>query len=241
MILSKENLVFALDVINQCLNARKQDDMKHIFAQLEEHLDISGAIVGQTQSLEQSHLSEARVEGYGCAKAWVEIYDNEGFASIDPVIPFAFQNTHPIRWVDAYRDASKQQGEFISQAQDFGLQDGISNAVMADRKNGHVTVVSTIFATPPSIEQITLLQNIMPHINEAVANPQLWDRPHLTEKELEVLRWVKDGKSYWETGQIMSISERTVKFHLSNIYKKLKVVNRSQAIYRALCLGYINL
>ena len=112
---------------------------------------------------------------------------------------------------------------------------------MADRKSGFITVVSTIFDEAPTPEQIILLQNILPHVNEAIVNPKMWDRPHLTEKELEVLRWVKDGKSYWETGQIMNISERTVKFHLSNIYKKLEVVNRSQAVYRAVCLGYINL
>lgn len=61
----------------------------------------------------------------------------------------------------------------------------------------------------------------------------------LTDRELEVLKWAKEGKSYWETSVIMDISERTVKFHLSNIYRKLNAVNRSQAIAVAVAYGYL--
>src|SRR5258707_175572 len=38
----------------------------------------------------------------------------------------------------------------------------------------------------------------------------------LTFKETECLRWCKEGKTNWEIGEIMSISEKTVEFHLSN-------------------------
>lgn len=55
--------------------------------------------------------------------------------------------------------------------------------------------------------------------------------PHsLTSKEKEVLLWVMQGKTSWEVGTILSMSERTVKFHLHNIYTKLNVVNRAQAV-----------
>lgn len=52
----------------------------------------------------------------------------------------------------------------------------------------------------------------------------------LTAQEAKVMRWVVEGKTSWEVGMILSISERTVKFHLANIYAKLKVVNRVQAV-----------
>lgn len=52
----------------------------------------------------------------------------------------------------------------------------------------------------------------------------------LTVQEAKVMRWVVEGKTSWEVGMILSISERTVKFHLANIYAKLKVVNRVQAV-----------
>ena len=55
----------------------------------------------------------------------------------------------------------------------------------------------------------------------------------LTCREREVLHWTAQGKGCWETGHIVGISERTVKFHLQNIYRKLNVVNRAQAVARA--------
>ena len=55
----------------------------------------------------------------------------------------------------------------------------------------------------------------------------------LTPRENEVLRWVGEGKNNWEIGSILSISERTVKFHLANIFRKLDVLNRAQAVASA--------
>ena len=52
----------------------------------------------------------------------------------------------------------------------------------------------------------------------------------LTNREQEVLQWTAKGKGCWEIGHIVGISERTVKFHLQNIYRKLNVVNRAQAV-----------
>jgi DNA-binding CsgD family transcriptional regulator len=52
----------------------------------------------------------------------------------------------------------------------------------------------------------------------------------LTARETEVLHWVAVGKSCDETGSILGVTERTVKFHLQNVYRKLDVVNRAQAV-----------
>jgi DNA-binding CsgD family transcriptional regulator len=52
----------------------------------------------------------------------------------------------------------------------------------------------------------------------------------LTTREKEILQWVSVGKSCGETGSILGITERTIKFHLQNVYRKLEVVNRAQAV-----------
>lgn len=62
---------------------------------------------------------------------------------------------------------------------------------------------------------------------------QLSGKP-LTAKELEILRWAVEGKTVWEISRIRSISQATVKFHLRNIYGKLQVTNRVQAVNEAL-------
>jgi DNA-binding CsgD family transcriptional regulator len=52
---------------------------------------------------------------------------------------------------------------------------------------------------------------------------------NLTKKEMEIMTWVTRGKTSHEIGKILEITERTVKFHLSNVYLKLGVCNRAQA------------
>lgn len=52
----------------------------------------------------------------------------------------------------------------------------------------------------------------------------------LTGKEQDVVKWVVEGKTSWEIGRILSTSERTVKFHLKNVYSKLNVSNRAHAV-----------
>ena len=48
-----------------------------------------------------------------------------------------------------------------------------------------------------------------------------------------------DGKTAWEVGSIMSISERTAVLHLQNAMRKLDCVNKHQAVLKALRLGLL--
>lgn len=61
----------------------------------------------------------------------------------------------------------------------------------------------------------------------------------LTAREKECLLWAAEGKTAWEIGQILNISERTIVFHLSNAGEKLGATNRRQAVARAIALGLI--
>lgn len=55
------------------------------------------------------------------------------------------------------------------------------------------------------------------------------DEPGLTRRELEILRLVADGHSNAQLARMLWVTEQTVKFHLSNIYRKLDVANRTEA------------
>jgi DNA-binding NarL/FixJ family response regulator len=56
----------------------------------------------------------------------------------------------------------------------------------------------------------------------------------LSEKEVEVLSELAQGKSNRQIAQAMWLSEQTVKFHLRNVYRKLGVANRTEALRLAL-------
>jgi DNA-binding NarL/FixJ family response regulator len=63
----------------------------------------------------------------------------------------------------------------------------------------------------------------------------------LTERELEVLRAVAQGKSNKEIGEKLGIATNTVQVHLRNIFGKLSVGDRTEAVAHALRQGWISL
>src|SRR5436190_717461 len=60
------------------------------------------------------------------------------------------------------------------------------------------------------------------------------------QRELDILKWIYLGKSNFEIGAILKISPLTVKNHVQKILRKLNVVNRTQAIGKALELRILN-
>jgi two-component system, NarL family, response regulator DevR len=61
----------------------------------------------------------------------------------------------------------------------------------------------------------------------------------LTPRELEILRLVADGLGNVQVAQKLWVTEQTVKFHLSNVYRKLGVSNRTEASRNAQLLGLL--
>lgn len=59
----------------------------------------------------------------------------------------------------------------------------------------------------------------------------------LSEREVQVLGWVRDGKTNAEIAQILDISPLTVKNHVQKILRKLDVCNRAQAVAKAASIG----
>src|SRR5215213_9528378 len=64
--------------------------------------------------------------------------------------------------------------------------------------------------------------------------------PPLTERELEVIRALAQGKSDRQIANSLGISEKTVRNHTSNIYRKLHIFDRTQAVIYALREGVID-
>lgn len=61
----------------------------------------------------------------------------------------------------------------------------------------------------------------------------------LTRREIQCLKWAAAGKTDADIADIVHISVPTVRFHITNAWRKLNVVGRTQAIHRAAALGYI--
>jgi DNA-binding NarL/FixJ family response regulator len=65
--------------------------------------------------------------------------------------------------------------------------------------------------------------------------------PSLTDRELEVIKALSQGKSNKEIARDLEISEKTVRNHASNIYRKLHIFDRTQAVLYAIREGLVDL
>lgn len=73
--------------------------------------------------------------------------------------------------------------------------------------------------------------SLVPLLNVRLAERDVMkDRTNeFTRREIEVLRMIAAGSSNKEIASVLNISERTVKNHISNIFKKIDVSDRTQA------------
>ena len=95
-----------------------------------------------------------------------------------------------------------------------------------------------------TIRQVVAGQSVLaPEITEQVfrllRSGQLGSSSLLTEREVEVLRFLSKGLTTAQTGSKMFISENTVKTHIRHILEKLEVSNRAEAVAKATQLGLI--
>lgn len=72
------------------------------------------------------------------------------------------------------------------------------------------------------------------NLTNAIAEPR--KRDALTAREKEILNWICRGKSNIEIGLILGLSPFTVKNHVQKILRRLNVLNRAQAVGKALAL-----
>lgn len=81
--------------------------------------------------------------------------------------------------------------------------------------------------------KMTLSSEAAQVLAQSVAQPQIHSE-QLTERERDVLHYMKDGFNNNEIAEKLVISLGTVKFHISNIFRKLGVDNRVEAVKLAI-------
>jgi DNA-binding CsgD family transcriptional regulator len=120
---------------------------------------------------------------------------------------------------------------------DFGIRTCLSLGVRGE--SGRCTYMA--FSNFDQAEQPKLRELIgllAPHIHLASMRCRPEQDPNyasvtgvqLSKKEAEVVKWLCEGKSNWEIATILHMTERAVRYHLTNIYEKLGAEYRAQVI-----------
>lgn len=180
--------------------------------------------------------------------AYAESFLDESLAKIDPVMQHCKRAAVPIIWDQDTYVTQGHGGLWEHQAR-FGYHTGVALALHLPEGRHFFLGVDRdqpLSKKPSTMTRIVAeLQLFAVHAQDAAfrifapAVPAL-DMPSLTPRELEALQWTMEGKTAWEVGAIMNISERTAVLHIQNSMHKLNCGNKHQAVLKALRLGLLH-
>ena len=174
---------------------------------------------------------------------WLNRYEANHYSDIDPVVEHLLQSTTPFTWseVVANRPVNSPERVVMNEARDFGIKEGAEIPVHEYGFGGATfSVFSSSFENFGSAwtENRNDLHVFCLYFHEKykqlVSTPLTVPTPNLTRRERECLVLTSRGKTAWEVGEILSISERTAKQHLSNATTKLGSYSKHHAVVKAI-------
>lgn len=83
--------------------------------------------------------------------------------------------------------------------------------------------------------------SLAPLLKQRMDDPESGNEEGLTRREMEVLKLIAEGLYNKEIADRLTISEKTVKNHVSNIFRKIEVSDRTQAAVFAIKNGYVEI
>jgi len=172
-------------------------------------------------------------------EAWLTRYRQGQYFWHDPVSLFSLTRTRPFSWKEARKGSRRTRvaSQIASEASGLGLADGIGFP-MGDPSSVQA-VVSLATDRPVELDTLgrEMLHLICLHAEMRaveIHDDNVTAIARLTEREREVLRWVANGKSHLDVGDILMLSERTVKEHLAHARVKLNATTTTHAVAKAI-------
>lgn len=247
--LSNSEANFIFDIMNNGLTCNSEEDFKtNLLSPIRE---LIGTEIGLST---WGKPSASRIEGainLDFPEEYVQIYRQYFFE--DPAFKLWLLNQKPFIFTKRYcnnpKGPLKTHLNCIATNFDFRTKRGVFHGLV---ENGLQFGSHYIFSRPNERlgkRHTFILELLIPHLHQALIRTLRKNgspfhknsRCPLTKRELEILQWIKEGKTGWEISVITKISENTVRFHIKNILKKLDAVNKTHAVAKAIESKWIEL
>jgi len=173
--------------------------------------------------------------------SWTDYYFERRYQAIDPVIVNAPRIEGPFLWDSMstrYR-LTRRQAAVMNQAREARLRDGVGVPLHGPFGSVCLLTFAAGDGHPDARAFLAKLGILSAQFHLAYsevgrADVGLPSVPRLSERERECLQWLAAGRSRAEVGEILHLSENTVRFHLKNVFKKLETNNRVLAIVKGI-------
>jgi LuxR family transcriptional regulator, quorum-sensing system regulator CviR len=247
-ILSKRDAILLLELVGRIAACTSDSELRRAILKLKdlipfEHATCLLARIDAPDGL----ILPSRITNINYSAEWVKLYMENQYHTCDPVFIENFSRFGLQNWSATFRKYNPPK-EFLFRAASFGLRKGYTQG-LRNIKGDTGSLMSISGETIElNVRTETVLGIVMPHIHQALLR---LDREHrlvknasvqgITAREREILDWIKWGKNTWDISILLGISERTVKFHVKSIMRKLDALSRAQAVAVAIQTGIIDL
>jgi LuxR family transcriptional regulator, quorum-sensing system regulator BjaR1 len=176
---------------------------------------------------------------------WRQRYFEKNYLPNDPAQLHLARSIDPYTWSDtlACPDYSKSQKRIVHEAGEFKMKEGLLVPIL-----GLGTGIAMI-SIAGSNRDLSLRDRAELHLAAIYTHAQIRilskrrtrPLPALSLRERECLQWAAVGKSDWEIGEILSISEKTANAHIEHVKQKYRVSTRMLAVVYAVQRGIIHM
>ena len=174
----------------------------------------------------------------GWPAGWFELYTRENLHEVDPIPRHCLSNLNPFEWKDIPydRERDKPAHLMMMRARDFGLCKGFCIPIHHDDGVGAISIAGERPDLDATTKGALHLMGVFTYGRlRALSRPKAaMQGRRLSCIEAEVLRWAARGKTAWETGRILGISERNVRWHLGEAQRKLMTNNKTATVAAAI-------
>ncbi|WP_274425570.1 helix-turn-helix transcriptional regulator [Chelativorans sp. YIM 93263] len=175
----------------------------------------------------------------GWPTGWFEHYTAMNHYRHDPCVRHCFSTIEPFAWdeMPARLLEEPEARVVMEEAAEFGLAEGLCIPLHDVYGSRVITVAGQHLDVAPSARRMVHLTSLYAYgaAERAIRKPTYYKGvSRLTERERDVMRWTAEGKTFWEIGKILGISEATVNDHMRNIRVKLGTRNTTHSLAEAL-------
>ncbi len=247
---SKDDLQNLLEIMHYAVLAETTKDVKDVLIRTKKFLPFE-CVIGGLVRLSPNGTFEgfSDVLNVSFPQGWLFQYWKNSYGEVDPVLHALLRSQRTQVWSQVYANVqTEKEKEFVKTSAAYGLADGVT-AGSLDPYCGVATFFAFAGGEPDEhARYVKFLDYLGQHLHLALLRSASKLSPSadacvttLSPREVTILNWIKDGKTNWEIGQIVGVTERTVRFHIESIFGKLDVSSRTQAVAVAVQHGLPNL
>ena len=172
---------------------------------------------------------------------WLNYYKEREYQKVDAVWNRLLQRPTPFFWRDVIEGQKKDSSvaeekrklseQVMNEAEDAGVADGIGISFVSTL--GEIAGIGLSRDRPETknnyqdMAEVYLISTVFhDKYLSLFTRPEV---PKFSNREREVLLWSAEGKTDWETAEILGISVPTVRFHWKNIFEKTQVNSKTFA------------